>query len=360
MNYREFSRNAAAARSQSGKGIATLLLEAAALRFASGRLGISEYFFYRLYENSFTPAQRRQFIGWRYSNAIDAKLNDEEWRGVANDKILCYSLLHGMRLPYPQVRAIYHEHGRHFDGVQSLRTGQQVSDYLARADVYPFFMKPIRGSFGKGAYAAQRYADGKVHLADGSSRAPDTFVSEVTNPRAEGYLFQEQVQSHPELRGLLGNKVSSVRAIVLLTRRGPKLVQCVWKIPTGSNMSDNFMHGDTGNLLGAVDVETGRVKRVVSGIGTSMKIVERHPDTGQSFTSLQLPAWNQTQELCMTAAAALPGLRYQHWDIALSTSGPLVLEVNVEGSEDLPQLAYGNGLLDQHLREVLSEAGMAD
>ena len=117
MNYREFSRNAAAARSQSGKGIATLLLEAAALRFASGRLGISEYFFYRLYENSFTPAQRRQFIGWRYSNAIDAKLNDEEWRQIAAHPWLGVLALFQVRgaqeLPYRSMVVAHEHHMKH-------------------------------------------------------------------------------------------------------------------------------------------------------------------------------------------------------------------------------------------------------
>jgi hypothetical protein len=52
----------------------------------------------------------------------------------------------------------------------------------------------------------------------------------------------------------------------------------------------------------------------------------------------------------------LPGLRLQHWDIALSVAGPVILEVNVEGSMDLHQLAGARGVWDAELREALRGA----
>jgi Sugar-transfer associated ATP-grasp len=61
--------------------------------------------------------------------------------------------------------------------------------------------------------------------------------------------------------------------------------------------------------------------------------------------------------LCLTAATAYPGLRLQNWDIAIGDRGPVILEVNVEGSMDLHQLAGGRGILDGALAAALDDMG---
>jgi hypothetical protein len=118
-------------------------------------------------------------------------------------------------------------------------------------------------------------------------------------------------------------------------------------------MSDNFMHGETGNLLAYVDPESGKVGRVITGVGTALKEVDRHPETGATIPGAMLPDWPRVKETCLTAGRCYPGLRFQHWDVALSRSGPQLLEVNVEGSLDLHQLAGGRGVLDEDLVRAL-------
>jgi len=49
--------------------------------------------------------------------------------------------------------------------------------------------------------------------------------------------------------------------------------------------------------------------------------------------------------LTLRAACAFPGLPVQAWDIAVTSRGPLPLEVNVFGSPFLPQIANDAGLL---------------
>jgi hypothetical protein len=47
-------------------------------------------------------------------------------------------------------------------------------------------------------------------------------------------------------------------------------------------------------------------------------------------------------------------------DIALTDAGPLVLENNVVGDVDLPQLVLGQGVLAGPFREVAKELGALD
>jgi hypothetical protein len=97
---------------------------------------------------------------------------------------------------------------------------------------------------------------------------------------------------------------------------------------------------------------------VITGTGFGMRLVTEHPDTEQSLVGFKLPDWAELRELCLTAATAYPGLRLQNWDIAIGDNGPVILEVNVEGSMDLHQLAGGRGILDGVLVETLADLGV--
>jgi hypothetical protein len=192
-------------------------------------------------------------------------------------------------------------------------------------------------------------------LANGDQINVETFVHSLVSSKG-GQLFQEYLPSHPLIIDICGHFLSSIRMMVLLSDDGPTLIRAIWKIPTGRNMIDNFSHGKSGNLLGQIDVITGRVERVIGGIGPEQVEVSLHPDTGRLIKGLFLPDWRNMVNLCLSAASALPGLRFQHWDIALSRNGPVILEVNARGDLDLAQLAYRTGLNDARLRTYFATA----
>jgi hypothetical protein len=59
---------------------------------------------------------------------------------------------------------------------------------------------------------------------------------------------------------------------------GPRAVRAVGKLPAPSNIADNFWR--PGNLVAAIDVETGVIERAVRGTGGEMEINAEHPRTG--------------------------------------------------------------------------------
>ena len=136
-----------------------------------------------------------------------------------------------------------------------------------------------------------------------------------------------------------------------MTRSTRRACYAIWKIPVGNNAADNFWR--EGNMLGLVDIESGRVTRVVQGIGPDQREVEVHPDSGARIIGADLPDWGALTSLCLKHAASLSGLRLQAWDIAMCPEGPVAMEVNIGGDVNLPQLASGAGLLDDRFREFL-------
>lgn len=351
--------NALQAKALSGKGLLRQFTEILRLRYSGSKLGISEYYFYRLFDRALSDEERHRFAGYRRERAIDRALNKDSWRAIANDKLVFYATLSTLGLPYPQVRAVCHAGGRLFGKVPCLRTTDEIRGFLSAA-AFPLFLKPVHGSYGRGACSAMAYDAPSDALRLGNSEAwplseaAGTFLAAGSH----GYLFQDLVKPHQSIRGFCRATASTVRVVVVLGRRGPEIFRCAWKIPTGLNMSDNFTHGETGNLLAFVEPDRGVVRRVISGTGFGQREVADHPDTGQVLVGMTLPDWPELRDMCLTAATAYPGLRLQNWDIALGERGPVILEVNVEGSMDLHQLAGGRGILDGVLVEALAQMGV--
>jgi hypothetical protein len=64
---------------------------------------------------------------------------------------------------------------------------------------------------------------------------------------------------------------------VFVTPEGPVIHRAAAKIATGINAADNYWR--PGNRLGAIDIATGKITRVVCGTGLTLEEDGLHPDT---------------------------------------------------------------------------------
>jgi hypothetical protein len=137
---------------------------------------------------------------------------------------------------------------------------------------------------------------------------------------------------------------------------GPQLFQAVWRIPSRGNWTDNFHKGTSGNMLGLIDPESGRVARFTAGMGLGLHEMTNHPDTQAPMRGRQLPDWKEARELALKGAASFPGYRFHHWDIALSNRGPMALELNFNGGVDIYQLVSHRGAFHGLLEDAFKAA----
>lgn len=349
-----FLDDARAAGRREGISLPRMYLEALALRLPPCSLGLSEYFDYRLYERRLSWDEKRQFVGWRGEEALD-RCNDRSCHIYADDKRALASLLAEAGLPHPRIAAVYQNDVPSNLAATSLRRPEELVEWLRECDEFPLFAKPVHAGFGRGAFLIQgldREKQSLVFGPKGESRPLEEWAAGLSNPEGLGYLFQKVVAPHGKLAELQSKRLSSLRVMVLQAKgTAPCIYRAVWKIPREFNIIDNFESGTLGNLLAAVDIETGRVLRVVRGYGLSLEELDHHPDSGLAFGNLVLPDWSELKAAVLNAAGLLPGFGFQHWDVALSDQGPVLLEVNLfsAGGTELSQLVEGRGLLEPRL-----------
>lgn len=339
------------------------LLELLRLTLSDRHIGPSDYFDFRLFSRSDYSAENPSdhVVGWRASKAFCAALNRSDWSIIADDKVCMYSMLRNAGLCIPETQALYHPRGRTFPGAVTLDSTASIASFLRAGVRYPVFCKPTLGCGGNSVMALKGYdaSTDQVIAFDGIGTPVTSFADKVVAMAGErqewGYLFQDKLEPHADLRAITGSGISSFRVLILSGRNGIEISHVVWKIIAGDAIADNYHFGTTGNLLAGVDPITGHVYRVVQGVGLSLKHIERHPKTGKQILGFKIPAWKEIREHCLLAARSVPMLQWQHWDVALTDDGPVILELNCEGGVLAIQIGSGSGLNDPKFRTFMAE-----
>lgn len=339
-----------------GRRMSTILGEVIALRRASTKLAPSEYFYYRLWDDRLTFDEKRAFVGKWAQHRMHIACNDRHWYQTAADKILFHTIMAGAALPVPQVTAIT-QAGRRLCGAPSLDRPDAIAAFLRDPANFPLFAKPAAGKYSLNVISADAYdpASGELVLF-GGARQP-VLTTAQTMAGGAGYVIQPRLRPDAEIEAKFGSRLWSVRVLVFIRPNGPQIHRAVVKIATGDNPADNYWR--PGNMLGAVDLSSGRIRGVVRGTGAEMTRDETHPDTGLPVIGFGLPHWTTLCGLAREAATVFPGIRTQSWDIALTDQGPVLLEVNFGGDLNLAQLAEGMGVLDDDYRAHLRQCGFS-
>lgn len=344
-----------AAAAASGRSTLDLLAEATRLRLAPAHLGFREYLDYKLYQQGSLSDKMAYAGGW-CQGAMRRVMTDERSLSLCEDKLASYLLFTSAGIPMPALRAVY---GRQrLASVPALESAQALADYLCTPAHLPVYLKPVFGSYGRGNTLVTSCQGRTLVLGNGEQVAVSEFVESLEDPADLGWLLQEPLIAHPDLQALSGtSKVSGIRLLTMVHASGSSPFYATLKLNAGVRDSDNFEHGASGNLLAALDLQTGVVKRSISGTGARQVVNPPHPKTGKPTLGFQLPYWREAADLAVRAHRLLPLHTCTGWDLAITPTGPVMLEVNAFGDMDVIQHSHGEGFLGERFLTALREAG---
>ncbi len=344
--------------SEYGKSFNQLIGDFARLGFGPGKLSVEEYFDLRLFDDAaLNGADKRQFVGLDVMRQLWDQVNfDQTWYGIMNDKLASATLLGGYGFPVIQVTAIFAPALRlPAPPCEVLKTEEALRTFMRQPFNYPLFGKPSNalqslGSMSFDAYVAERDV---LTTVDGAEIALDAFVADVTTHYASGYLFQKRLLPHSAIRAICGNRLATVRIVTINPKSGPEILRAAWKIPAGANAADNFWRA--GNLLGEIEIESGRISRVVSGKGLNQQSHDVHPDSGAAMVGFELPMWAEAKALAVDGMHVFSKMGMIGWDVAITDQGPVIVEPNETPDHMLPQIADRRGMLDDRFRSFVAE-----
>lgn len=195
-----------------------------------------------------------------------------------------------------------------------------MADFLSGLDA--FFAKPIRGTCGNGIE--------KLNAADFSS--PAAALDYVRQRQL--FMLEEPLRQHEQLARLHPSSVNTFRIVTDRVGDTVHIAYVVIKIGTGTGFCDN---SGQGGVICRVDPEKGCICSVATD--DYFHVYTHHPDTNIRFEGYALPMVDEAIALVRRAALVVPQIRHVGWDVAITPTGPVLIEGNDYPGTDLCQLA---------------------
>lgn len=349
-----FGRSMREVATHYNKGVFSQIGEFARLAFSKNRLSPKEYYDFRLFDDSqFDWEQKRAFAGAQGATNISRYCNVFSYSGIFGDKLVLYGTLGGLGFPVPETLAYYHK-TRKLPCVKDIETRKELKAFLEQCSEYPLFTKPNRSSLSLGvaSIASCDGRAGKLTGTDGRVFSVEDYLDDVDTYLDNGYLIQKLLVPHGVTRTFSGKSIATLRMLTLRTANGPKIHRVAWKIPAAHNPADNFWR--SGNVIAEVDLDKGKAKRIVRGLGIDQELIDASDITGSRKTDLTVPNWQQTLDLVLSATEAFRGLKIIGWDIGVCDAGPVIVEANDLPDLRLHQIAEGRGIYDREMEEYVA------
>lgn len=225
---------------------------------------------------------------------------------------------------------------------------------------HDLFIKPVRGTGGRGA---ERWR----YLADGRYRGPgDRVLSEadllehlkaLTLAWRKGCIVQPRLLNHRDLADLSNGALTTVRVVTCRNERDAyEVTHAAFRMAQGRNtVVDNF---HAGGILAKVDLATGTLGPATDGamaLGPGTGWCVRHPQTGGQILGRRLPHWPAVLDLARRAhSTAFSDHVLIGWDIAILDDGPRLVEGNKGPDLDLVQRSHGEPIGNSRLGQLLA------
>lgn len=138
------------------------------------------------------------------------------------------------------------------------------------------------------------------------------------------FLAEEAILQHPEMNKLCERSVNTVRIVTLLSDKGnPNFVYALIRVGSGKNDVDNVTSGGMYTLLSPC----GEITHPLF-CDKTVSYYSEHPYNGFPFMGFRVPYFAEAVELCKKAALVEKRMRYVGWDVAITPTGPVLVEGN--------------------------------
>jgi hypothetical protein len=168
------------------------------------------------------------------------------------------------------------------------------------------------------------------------------------------YLFQETVSQHAEMNRLNPSCINTIRMDTFIDRdSNAEIISPYLRMSINNLCVDNTSSG--GCFVG-IDPD-GRLKKYgfTSITKSGGEILTAHPQTKVVFQDFKIPHYTEAKEFIIEVAKIVPDLRLIGWDIAITESGPLLIEGNYNYDISNHDLTYGGYKSHPVFRKVLEE-----
>ena len=194
------------------------------------------------------------------------------------------------------------------------------SDFLAFYKAHDdFIVKPKCGIHGVGVELLKNDQDPKAIY--------DRLL------KNEQKLIEERVKQDRELANIYPYSVNTLRLVTIRKNSDVTVVFACLRVGNDYANVDNLNHGGMAIII---DLQKGEL--IAPGTDRKDQVFYEHPITKVKIDGYKIPYLKEALELVKKAALRFDDLGYIGWDVAISETGPLIIEANEYPGHDIYQL----------------------
>lgn len=301
----------------------------ASLYFISG-IGPTYYQYAGFWRRDMSWREKASHIGTRPYRKFVNRVNPPEYRKLSQNKVAEKGLLSLFGIPTAQfVGLLDASHGQAASG-QPLRNAVDLARLVESIPMKRVCFKLAEGWRGEGFAAAEIIrSSGEVRLRpllQKEALNAEQFCADILKfgPR-KPRLIEEYLEQHPVLAALNPSSLNTARLWVYRdVGSSPRVVGSMLKAGRAGALVDN----SSGALSILIDGDKGILKAAFIDSLPTRELLAAHPDHGAAIAGIEVPFWQETQELACRALAVFPGLRFAGIDVAILPTGPVIVELN--------------------------------
>lgn len=175
---------------------------------------------------------------------------------------------------------------------------------------------------------------------------PKEYSAQEIREQFAGCIIEEFIKEHREISSFYDKAVNCLRVISIFDNGFVNVLAA--NLTFG--MDTEIANASAGGIVTEVDTASGEI--VSDGGQFGHRVFEKHPYSGKRFMGTKIPFWNEVLDLLDHLGRVVPEVRYVGWDIAITGSGPIVIEGNTTPGYtyfQIPDLLKdGKGLMERY------------
>lgn len=295
-----------------------------------------------LYRRSLTWRDKREHISGSRHLRLLREANDVRFQFVPSNKVVAYGLMRAFSVPSPPFFGVVNGNGGQTVDGRPLTSPAHLEDLCARFELRRLCFKLVAGWAGHGFHRVTvgRNGRGTVRIEpDGPELTLVEFWEGLRTDDGMGYICQGVVDQHTALEKLNPSSVNTARIWMVQPCIGEwEMFAGLLRIGVGRIPVDNAR---LGAIMSRIDLHSGRLSAAVDETPNRV-LYDQHPVSGEQIAGTILPMWEQILPLCIRACNMTPYFKVVGLDVAFSKTGPIVLEIESEPSED--QMGFDRGV----------------
>jgi glutathione synthase/RimK-type ligase-like ATP-grasp enzyme len=250
---------------------------------------------------------------------------------ICRDKSLTHTYLSGLNIAQPVMLLKYHLKG--FCTNENLPVADDSAlEILSNCGAKKIFIKPNFGLGGKGIFVFSK-TDSGYKTKDGK-KLDKSFIKE--NLLTHSFVIQEGLKQHTDMDAIYSGSINTCRIITRVIDGKAEILFSMLRMGQKGSEVDNASQG---GLYCKIDKESGQLGDFA--YSNDRQKYFNHTDTNVEFAKTKVKQWDEINRFILKVATQCREIGMVGWDVALTETGPVIIEINEGPDIEIVQDLYG-------------------